>query len=56
MCLIGFGVGILARIQVILRRGTNNIGEDLNNIIMDSTSSIGGNRLYSLEFRYESYT
>ncbi|WP_415663414.1 CD3337/EF1877 family mobilome membrane protein, partial [Staphylococcus aureus] len=42
MCLIGFGVGILANAGNIIR-GTNNIGKDLNNIIMNSTSSIDGN-------------
>ncbi|KIX91231.1 membrane protein [Staphylococcus microti] len=41
-CLIGFGVGILANAGSIIR-GTNAIGKDLNNIIMNSTSSINGN-------------
>ena len=37
-----FCVGILANAGNIIR-GTNNIGKDLNNIIMNSTSSIDGN-------------
>ncbi|MDG4943475.1 hypothetical protein OSX66_06165 [Staphylococcus agnetis] len=41
-CLVGFGVGILANAGTIIR-GTNNLGKDLNNIIMNSTSSIDGN-------------
>lgn len=42
ICLIGFGVGVLANAGSIIRT-TNGIGKDLNNIIMNSTSSISGN-------------
>ncbi|HDP5859499.1 TPA: hypothetical protein P6V18_001225 [Staphylococcus aureus] len=40
-CLIGFGVGVLANASYVIK-GTNNVGKGLNNIIMNSTSSING--------------
>ena len=40
-CLIGFGVGVLANASFVIK-GTNNVGKGLNNVIMNSTSSING--------------
>ncbi|HCZ0474487.1 TPA: hypothetical protein O2I47_000921 [Staphylococcus aureus] len=40
-CLVGFGVGVLANASFVIK-GTNNVGKGLNNVIMNSTSSING--------------
>ncbi|MFP4928116.1 CD3337/EF1877 family mobilome membrane protein, partial [Staphylococcus pseudintermedius] len=39
ICLIGFGVGVLGNAGTIIR-ASNSLGQDLNNIVMNSTSSI----------------
>lgn len=39
ICLIGFGVGVLGNAGTIIRV-SNSLGQDLNNIVMNSTSSI----------------
>ncbi|SCT28392.1 CD3337/EF1877 family mobilome membrane protein [Staphylococcus caeli] len=41
-CLVGFGVGILGNAGSIIK-GTNNIGKDINNIVMNSTTAINDN-------------
>ncbi|WP_239733432.1 hypothetical protein [Mammaliicoccus sp. J-M41] len=40
-CLIGFGVGVLANAAPIIK-GTNNIGKEINNIVLNSTTAING--------------
>ncbi|HDH6082991.1 MULTISPECIES: CD3337/EF1877 family mobilome membrane protein [Staphylococcus] len=46
--LIGIGVGVLGNASSVIR-GTNNVGKSLNNVIMNSTSAIGGDVDYQNE-------
>lgn len=39
--LIGIGVGVLSNASTVIK-GTNNVGKGLNNVIMNSTSALGG--------------
>ena len=47
-CLVGFGIGILANASNVIKV-TNNIGKGLNNVIMNSTSSINDHVDYENE-------
>ncbi|WP_158177221.1 CD3337/EF1877 family mobilome membrane protein [Staphylococcus aureus] len=39
--LIGIGIGVLGNAGTVIK-GTNNVGKGLNNVIMNSTSALGG--------------